>query len=424
MGPVIRDALLERAVSYLPFVVYDGKAGLFALCKQSGYVDATGLDLEHQHIRFINLCSTVFHERNVNAAWLTLCRSEQETIRSIYPESNPSDGCRALRSELFSMKDVHRLVALLQFVSFEGLVSVHNTLQTWRLVQFLAAALKGGSRSSQWTMDAWNRLTVHERDAWRKTFGPSVSTPKEIKTAINESWINPYLDALAICQKRRDLLTFNALILKTAGKVPETPNLPAISWSTVRALKVLVDRDKSPFPLALLALFIEDVEVVAAFRGYFAFWRGEKTASVFKQWDGKFWQGHPTSLFYMTQVLRRYARLRSNRARFVGLDYPKRGESCPCETSALYCKDCLEIKSIPNFSHPPPGRSIALDVNANRVVCQLCRSTRVIRVPLFNPENPSVTLSLSHPDRQPLHICYGSPFCYVKTSYLSCCGTC
>lgn len=424
MDSIFYDALVERVLSYLPFVVYDGKARWFVLCTQRGYVDASGLDLEHQHIRLSTLCKAILKDRNVDAAWEALCRSERETIHFVFPETRGDKGCRVLRERLSSVEDVQRLVALLQFVSYEGRASLNSSLQTWRLLQFLAASIKGGNRSSQWTTDAWNKLSLDEQEAWMKRFGPDVHTPKEIKTALDEAYAPPYLDTLANCQKRQDLLTFHALVLKTMGKVPDAAPLPEIHWRTVRTLRVLVDRDKSPFPLALVALFVEDGVTVSALQDYFAFWIGEKNATVFKEWGGKFWQGHPETHWYVTHVIRRYARLKSSVARIVKFRDPKRGHCCSCQTMALYCKECLEIKTIPNFSHPPPGRSIAVDINANRVVCQLCNSIRVVGIPLFEPRNPSMTLSLSHPDRHPLHICDGSPFCFVKTSYFGSCGTC
>lgn len=431
MDPVVYEALLERAISYLPFVNYDGKAGLFVLSTQRGYVDANGLVLEHQHVRLSKLVTAIFRDRNVDVAWEALSHTERLTIYVTCPETRGSDGCQALGSVIASPKDVHRLVALLQFVAYEGNRALIRTLQTWRFVQFVAAVLKGGSRSSQWTTDAWNQLMREEQDAWRLKFGPRAHKPKEIKAKLSKRWIQgaqggTYLEPLAICQKRRDLLAFHALVLKTTGQVPEVPTLPNMRWTAVRALTALVDKDVSPFPLALVALFVEveDVEVVSALRDYMAFWRGDKTASVFKRWNKTFWQGHPTAIYYVTHVIRRYSRLKSSFVRLVEFSHPKRRTCCPCEIAALYCKNCLEIKSIPNFVHPPPGRSIALDINADRVVCQLCKSTRIIRVPLFDPLNPSVSLSLSHPDRQPLHICDGSPFCLVKTSHIGTCSTC
>lgn len=424
MDAVFHDALVERVVSYLPFVVYEGKARSFVLCTQRGYVDATGLDLEHQHVRFSTLCTAILKNRNVDEAWQALCPTEQETIHLVCPETRGSDGCRALKERLTSIEAVQRLVAFLQFVSYEGQASLNLTRQTWRLLQFIAASIKGGSRSLQWTSDAWNALLVDEQEAWMKKFGPGVPNPKEIKTSLSEAYMHPYLDPLVNCQKRRDLLAFHALVLKTMGKIPEASSLPENKWRAVRALRALVDRDASPFPLALVALFAEDAVAVSALRDYFAFWIGEKKASVFKEYDGKFWQGHPATLYYVTHVIQRYTRLKSSVVRLQRFQHPKRGHCCYCDVMALYCKDCLEIKSIPNFSHPPPGRSVAIDINANRVVCQLCKSARVIDIPLFKPRNPSVGLSLSHPDRQPLHICDGSPFCFMKTSYLGSCGTC
>lgn len=404
MDAVFHDALVERVVSYLPFVVYEGKARSFVLCTQRGYVDATGLDLEHQHVRFNTLCTAILKNRNVDAAWQALCPTEQETIHLVYPETRGSDGCRALKERLTSIEAVQRLVAFLQFVSYEGQASLNLTRQTWRLLQFIAASIKGGSRSLQWTSDAWNALLVDEQEAWMKKFGPGVPNTKEIKTSLSEAYMHPYLDPLVNCQKRRDLLAFHALVLKTMGKIPEASSLPENKWRAVRALIALVDRDASPFPLALVALFAEDAVAVSALRDYFAFWIGEKKASVFKEYDGKFWQGHPATLYYVTHVIQRYTRLKSSVVRFQRFQHPKRGNCCYCDVMALYCKDCLEIKSIPNFSHPPPGRSVAIEINAHRVVCQLCKSARVIDIPLFEPRNPSVGLSLSHPDRQPLHI--------------------
>ena len=428
MESTVFDALLERAMTYLPFVVYDGNTRGFVLCLQRGYVDAAGLALEHQHVRFSNLCSAILKERNVDAAWEALEPSERQVIHLACPETRDA-GCRTLKPRLSTKTDLYRLVALLQFVAYEGHAILSPILQTWRLVQFVAAAVKGGSRASQWSLDAWQHLTLEERDAWKARFGSNEYKPKDIKRELTtfcaqQERNHPYLDALATCQKRRDLLAFHALVLKTAGPIPEKTVLPEVTWRTTRALRVLVDRDKSPFPLAMVAMVVHDGTVVSALRDYFAFWRGHKSATVFKRWDHAFWQGKPTALYYVTRVVRRYARLRSSLARFVSFSQPKRGECCPCETTALYCKDCLELKSIPNFSHPPPGRAIAFDVNADRVVCQLCKSTRIIGVPLFNSLNPSTTLSLSHPDRNPLHICDGSPLCFVKTSYTGTCRSC
>ena len=424
MDAVCHDALVERVLSYLPFVVYDGKARSFVLCTQRGYVDATGLDLEHQHVRFSTLCTAIVKNRNVDAAWQALCPSEQEIIHLVCPETRGSEGCRALKERLTSIEAVQRLVAFLQFASYEGQACLGLTLQTWRLLQFIAASIKGGSRSSQWTSEAWKMLLLDEQEAWMKKFGPGVPNPKEIKTSLGGAYMHPYLDPLVNCQKRRDLLAFHALVLKSIGKIPEASSLPENKWRAVRALRALVDRDESPFPLSLVALFVDDVVAVSALRDYFAFWIGEKKASVFKEYDGKFWQGHPATVYYATRVIQRYTRLKSSMVRFQRFQYPKLGNCCYCDVMALYCKDCLELKSIPNFTHPPPGRSVAIDINADSVVCQLCKSTRVIEVPLFEPCNPSVGLSLSHPDRQPLHICDGSPFCFIKTSYLGSCGTC
>lgn len=353
MDAVFHDALVERVVSYLPFVVYEGKARSFVLCTQRGYVDATGLDLEHQHVRFSTLCTAILKNRNVDAAWQALCPTEQETIHLVCPETRGSDGCRALKERLTSIEAVQRLVAFLQFVSYEGQASLNLTRQTWRLLQFIAASIKGGSRSLQWTSDAWNALLLDEQEAWMKKFGPGVPNPKEIKTSLSEAYMHPYLDPLVNCQKRRDLLAFHALVLKTMGKIPEASSLPENKWRTVRALRGLVDRDASPFPLALVALFVEDAVAVSALRDYFAFWIGEKKASVFKEYDGKFWQGHPATLYYVTHVIQRYNRLKSSVVRFQRFQHPKRGNCCYCDVMALYCKDCLEIKSIPNFSHPP-----------------------------------------------------------------------
>lgn len=144
MDAVFHDALVERVVSYLPFVVYEGKARSFVLCTQRGYVDATGLDLEHQHVRFSTLCTAILKNRNVDAAWQALCPTEQETIHLVCPETRGSDGCRALKERLTSIEAVQRLVAFLQFVSYEGQASLNLTRQTWRLLQFIAASIKGG----------------------------------------------------------------------------------------------------------------------------------------------------------------------------------------------------------------------------------------------------------------------------------------
>ena len=45
MEQIVDDALIERVLTYLPFVVYDGRAGCFVLRTQRGYVDANDLGL-------------------------------------------------------------------------------------------------------------------------------------------------------------------------------------------------------------------------------------------------------------------------------------------------------------------------------------------------------------------------------------------
>lgn len=428
MGTVLPDALLERVMTYVHFVVYDSKARLFVLCVQRGYVDATGLGLEHQHVRFSNLCSAIFKDKTkaARSAWEALAHTERQVIHLVCPETT-TDYLVLKETRFVSTTDIYRLIALWQFVAYEGHADLARILQSWRFLQVVAAAVKGGNRASQWILNAWQQLTPEEQNAWQESFGPQTYyKAKEIKRQLTTTLGVPF-DALTICPNRRDLLAFHDLVLKTTGSWSSSvSSIPGVTWRATRALTALVDSDKSPFPLAMVALFVNDEAVVSALRDYLAFWRGYKTPAVFKRWDGSFWQERPAALYYVNHVVRRYARLKSSLVRFVAFGQPKRGEEqwCPCDTTALYCKDCLEIKSIPNFSHPPPGRSLAFDVNANRVVCQLCKSTRVIGVPLFNPRNPSTTLTLSHPDRAPLHICDGSPFCFIKTSYTGTCRTC
>lgn len=430
MERVVDDALLERVVTYIPFVVYDGKARWFVLDIQRGYVDAAGLELEHQHVRFTNLFSAVMKGRNIESAWQALEHSEHQAIHLISPETTEIETrYEALKKRLSSKMEMHRQVALVQFVTYEGHGDMCRIERTWRLLQLVAATVKGGSRALQWSANAWQLLSPEEQNSWTARFGPSGSKPNEVKKQIEalfDGYLDdhPYLNYLAICQKRCDLLAFHAVVLKNIGQVPKVTEVPGVTWASCRALRAIVDRDDCPFPLALVPLFVEDGDIAFALRDYLGFWRGEKPATVFKRWDGPFWQSKPTAVFYATLVVQRYARLKSSLVRFVPFHQPKRGSSCPCQTTALYCKDCLELKSIPNFSHPPPGRSIALDMNANKVVCQLCKSPRIIRVPLFNSLNPSTSLSISHPDRFPLHICNGSPLCFVKTSYVGSCRAC
>ena len=430
MECVIDEVLLERVLTYIPFVLYDGKARSFVLCVHRGYVDAAGLGLEHQHVRFTKLLSAVVKGRNIQVAWEALEHSERQAFHLAFPETMGIEADHStLKKRLSSDKELHRLVALLQFVAYEGHGDMPRIDQTWRVLQLIAAAVKGGTRALQWTAKAWQLLTAEERDSWTKRFGLRGYEPKEMKKQLEAFCAryvddHPYLDELAICPKRCDLLTFHAAVQKIIGQVPKVTQIPGVTWSTRRALKAILDKYDIPFPLAVVALVADDGEVVSALRDYLGYWRGERPKTVLSKWGGEFWQKKPAAVFYMTLVMQRYARLKSSQVRLVSFDQPKRGDCCPCQTTALYCKDCLELKSIPNFCHPPPGRSIAFDINANGVVCQMCKSTRIIRVPLFNPQNPSTTLSISHPDRSPLHICNGSPFCFAKTSYAGSCRSC
>lgn len=430
MERAIDNALLEKVLTYIPFVVYDGKARSFVLCVHRGYVDATGLGLEHQHVRFAKLLSAVVKGQDIQAAWEALEHSERQALHLACPEMTIVEtDCSVLKTRLSSNTEVHQLVAFFQFVAYEGHCDMALIGRTWRVLQLVAAAVKGGTRALQWTTKAWQRLTTEEQDSWTRQFGPLGHEPKEMKKQLKtfcSRYVDdhPYLDDLAICEKHYDLLAFHALVQKTIGSVPKMTQIPGVTWATRRALKAIVDKDNVPFPLAVVALVVDDGDVVSALRDYLGYWRGKESNAVFKKWDGEFWQGKPAAVFYITSVIQRHARLKSSHVRLVQLDQAKQGECCPCRTAALYCKDCLELKSIPNFCHPPPGRSIAFDINADRVVCQMCKSTRVIQVPLLNPLNPSTTLSISHPDRSPLHICNGSPFCFTKTSHVGSCRAC
>lgn len=430
MGSIIDDALVERVLTYVPFVVYDGNARCFVLCVQRGYVDATGLGLEHQRVRFASFLTCVYKNTNVESAWRDLENSERRVIQLACPETNDSEtGCSELKARLSSSTELHRLVALWQFFAREGNDDVPRIFRTWRFIQVVAAAVKGGSRAKQWTKSAWQSLTADEQTSWMKKFGSMAHLPSEISNRLKAFCSrlvddHAYLDGLVICPKRCDLLTFHSAVLKVVGSVPKVPEIPEVTFAARRALIAIIDKDCSPFPLALVPLFVNDRNVVAALKDYFQFWQGKKTDAVFKQWDTRFWQCNIAAVFFVTLVVKRYARLKSSLVRFMPFKQPKEGKGCPCETAALYCKDCLELKSTPNFKHPPPGESIAFDVNQDRVVCQLCRSARIIRVPLFNPLNPSLTLCISHPDRNPLHVCDRSPFCFAKTSYVGSCRTC
>ena len=356
---------------------------------------------------------------------------EREVIHSVYPstrEEKPE--CSTLKTHLQSKVDIHRLVGLLQFFAFEGHNDVIRIHRTWRLLQLVAGATKGGNRAKLWTSKAWQSLTREEKSSWETRFGSLAYQPTTITNRLQEFCTrflssHSYLDAMVISHKRFDLLAFHHHVLKTIGQVPNETEIPGVSWKSRCALNAIIDTDQCPFPLAVVAFFIcNDQVAVSALKEYKQFWEGKLTDRVFKKWDRQFWKNHPAAVYYISTVVKRYARLKNSLVRFMSFKNPKQGACCPCQTTALYCKDCLEIKSIPNFKHPPPGGSIALDVNTDRVVCQLCKSPRIIKIPLFNPSNSDTTLSITHPDRSPLHICNGSTYSFTLTSYNGSCREC
>ena len=225
MERAIDNALLEKVLTYIPFVVYDGKARSFVLCVHRGYVDATGLGLEHQHVRFAKLLSAVVKGRDIQAAWQALEHSERQALHLACPEMTIVEtDCSALKTRLSSNTEVHQLVAFFQFVAYEGHCDMALIGRTWRVLQLVAAAVKGGTRALQWTTKAWQRLTTEEQDSWTRQFGPLGHEPKEMKKQLKtfcSRYVDdhPYLDDLAICEKHYDLLAFHALVQKTIGPV-------------------------------------------------------------------------------------------------------------------------------------------------------------------------------------------------------------
>ena len=151
----------KKLFTYMPFVVYDGKARSFVLCAHKGYVDATGLGLQHQNVRFAKLFSAVVTGRDMQVAWQALEHSERQALHLACPETTIIKAdCSVLKTRLSSNTEVHQLVAFFHFVAYEGHCDMTLIGRTWRVLQLVAAVVKGGTRALQWTTKAWQRLTT------------------------------------------------------------------------------------------------------------------------------------------------------------------------------------------------------------------------------------------------------------------------
>ena len=53
--------------------------------------------------------------------------------------------------------------------------------------------------------------------------------------------------------------------------------IPGVTCATRRALKAIVDKNNVPFSLAVVALVVDDGDVVSALRDYLGYWRRKRS---------------------------------------------------------------------------------------------------------------------------------------------------
>lgn len=321
---------------------------------------------------------------------------------------------------------------------------------------FFSAVLKGDTRSNSPSISkAWKSLSSTQRQRIRCEFPTSCLSsnrdagnrtscdrskkdeeePMPVWKRLKEEVISKVrrempgrrhcVIGLSLCPKRCTLLAFHSFLLRTIGSAEYCGG---VSLRTIFSLQRIVDSDRSPFPLSLIALFTKDRAAVRAIRDYRLFWKGRKCQKeVLGKWNRQFWTSRPDELVLVTVVVQRYCKLKSQRIAYMPLAVPKHlaAERCNCPAKVRFCKQCMKTITYPDIRNVPSGRSVLLDVNSKKIVCQTCNSTRITRIALFEKFNDSVTMSIGHPDRHPVRVCNSNASCLNVTSNLDGdCGRC
>ena len=295
-------------------------------------------------------------------------------------------------------------------------------------VSFVASLLKSNARSAATTIgEAWTRLDPRQRrDLLRycgavaaAREGPCWKTLREELVGVAKARMPRVVASeLALCTKRCNLTAFHSWMLRVIGTAKQCNGVPL---GLVCTLQGMVDRDVSPFPLSLVTLFSRDRRVNEAIRDYHAYWCGahESHRRVFTKWNRDFWQSRPREWTLCTVVCHRFARRRGQRLRYVRRRTYEEDDAaaaaaaatrhrCDCPARVRFCRRCLNLLTFPDILHAPKGRGVLLKTDTLEAVCQTCNTARVTSVALWSRRNPHLTMTIGHPDRQPVRVCDGN----------------